>query len=280
MSHQLLRKLLARPIAFHPALARLAGRVTAGLFLSQLLYWCERSSHEDGWVYKDANEWEEETTLSEDEQRGARKVLEKLGFIQVAYASKYFPERFTKFEKTFCYRIDFDRLFESLEHANESQSTVVIEGPKFPLRETKNPIPTQEHTTPRSENSGVGSQKIPVHTTESTPETTTTPTQQSSGGVDIEEMVKAALWTEEKAGRQIRTRGGWELNLRNRYAKGFSPADLADFAEYQRAITRTAENQQRTAIAHAPPKLDPAALAHGNALLKQIDKGRRARLSS
>lgn len=270
MSTQLLRACLSRPIAFHPVLARLTGRATAGLFLSQLIYWCGRSSHEDGWVYKDSEEWEAETTLSKDEQRGARKVLEKLAFIQVGYASKHFPQTFNKFDKTFCYRIDFDRLVECLEHENGPQTSVVTEGRKFPLRESE--IPTS-----RPGNSHSESRKFPPLTTEITTETTTTPYPLKNGGGDVEEMVLAAVWTEERAGRKIVTRGRWEARLRERLARGFSPADLADLAEYRKAMARTAEHAQRTAAASAPPKFNPATAAADRERLEEIDRKRKAR---
>ena len=85
MNDQLLfLDLLDRPVAFHPVLARLAGKATAGLLLSQLFYWSKHSTHPAGWVYKSARQWEVETTLTGDEQRGARKV-------SVNSAALFFP---------------------------------------------------------------------------------------------------------------------------------------------------------------------------------------------
>jgi hypothetical protein len=235
----MLRQLLARPIAFHPALSRLVGKATAGLFLSQMVYWSERRSHPDGWVYKSWKEWERETTLSEDEQRTARKLLENLGLIQIDYAFKHFPDKFSKFEKDFCYRVNFEQLFSCLSHVNAAQSPVVSEGENFPPRETENPTSAPEISHFVEGNSD-------VHTTKTTEsKTTTTMATGNSGGgsVDIEELIEALVWELKKAGRTIKSRGGWESKIRNdKKNNGFSGADLAtlrDFREAQVLLLKT-----------------------------------------
>ncbi|WKX33950.1 hypothetical protein Q4S50_18290 [Klebsiella pneumoniae subsp. pneumoniae] len=73
--------LLDRPIAFQRSFIRLDIGVTAALFLSQMIYWTNRSD-DDGWVYKTQEEWEEETGLSRYEQEGARKKLRSIGVLQ------------------------------------------------------------------------------------------------------------------------------------------------------------------------------------------------------
>lgn len=76
--------MLASPIAFHPVLARISGSVTAGLMLSQGLYWAkvlERTNPTaDGWFYKTQAQWTAETCLSRWEQDGARKLLRGFSF--------------------------------------------------------------------------------------------------------------------------------------------------------------------------------------------------------
>jgi hypothetical protein len=72
-----------RPIAYHASLARALKSVTAGILLSQLLYWMERGgSDEDGWIWKTRDELEEETALTRTEQETARKVLVKAGVME------------------------------------------------------------------------------------------------------------------------------------------------------------------------------------------------------
>ncbi len=120
MSADLLRTLLTRPIAFHPALARAAGSAAAGLFLSQLLYWSNRGRNEDGWIWKHAREWEEETCLTLDEQKTARKKLREAGLVE---ESNLRALGINKFSTTNAFRINFEALQNAL---NGLQTRVVI----------------------------------------------------------------------------------------------------------------------------------------------------------
>ena len=69
--------LLDRPIAYHRVFATLTGSVKAAVMLSQAVYWQKRAKQADGWWYKSAEEWEEETGLTRHEQDTARKAFEK-----------------------------------------------------------------------------------------------------------------------------------------------------------------------------------------------------------
>jgi len=79
--------LLVRPVAYHPALARLLGSVPAAVMLSQSIYWQQRvpvsrpaGCPGKGWWYHTSDEWEVETALSEGMQLTARKILRKTSF--------------------------------------------------------------------------------------------------------------------------------------------------------------------------------------------------------
>jgi hypothetical protein len=72
---------LGRVVAFHPGLKKVTGSISATLLLSQLLYWTPRSNN-DGWVYKNSFEWEEETGLTYNEQKTARDKLLALNLIE------------------------------------------------------------------------------------------------------------------------------------------------------------------------------------------------------
>lgn len=74
--------LLDRPIAFHPPLVDLGIGITGALMLGQALYWSRRTNDPDGWFYKTAIEWEDETRLTRFEQEGARRRLREAGFIE------------------------------------------------------------------------------------------------------------------------------------------------------------------------------------------------------
>lgn len=69
-------QILDRPIAYHRIFVTLTGSVKAAVMLSQALYWQPRSRQKDGWWYKTAEEWEEETGLTRHEQATARKDCE------------------------------------------------------------------------------------------------------------------------------------------------------------------------------------------------------------
>jgi hypothetical protein len=73
-------EILDRPIAFHRCFVKITGSVSAALMLSQAVYWSNRTNDPDGWFYKTAEEWEEETGLSAYEQEGARRRLRATGF--------------------------------------------------------------------------------------------------------------------------------------------------------------------------------------------------------
>ncbi len=85
---ELYRQLLTdRPVGFRPGLARRVGGATAGLFLSQLLYWSEgRGDDPDGWIYKTQAEWSKETALTRREQETGRKYLKAIGVVEEYYS--------------------------------------------------------------------------------------------------------------------------------------------------------------------------------------------------
>jgi hypothetical protein len=71
-----------RPIAYHAVLARALGSVTAGILLSQLLYWTPRAQDQEGWFWKTQEEIYQETALSRREQETARRVLLDAGLLE------------------------------------------------------------------------------------------------------------------------------------------------------------------------------------------------------
>lgn len=75
-------ELLDRPIAFHRGFVKPAGSVNAALLLSQMFYWNNRTTNPDGWFYKTAEDFEEETGLSRKEQSTARRQLRELNWVE------------------------------------------------------------------------------------------------------------------------------------------------------------------------------------------------------
>lgn len=77
---------LGNPVAYYARFARIAGGAREALFLSQLWYWTQRmiAKHGesfDGWIWKDADEWQTETGLTRAEQKTARKHLGERGLL-------------------------------------------------------------------------------------------------------------------------------------------------------------------------------------------------------
>jgi hypothetical protein len=67
---------------FNSALGKIAKSATAGLFMSQLLYWWGKGSNEK-WIYKTIREMQEETCLTRSEQDRAIKIWKKLEILKV-----------------------------------------------------------------------------------------------------------------------------------------------------------------------------------------------------
>jgi hypothetical protein len=101
-----LRALLSdRPIAFHPALARLLGGINEALLFQQLAYWSDKGDDPE-WIYKSQVELETETTLSEYQQLQARKKLKAVGVIEDE--RRGVPARLY-------YRVNWEAVFRLLE---------------------------------------------------------------------------------------------------------------------------------------------------------------------
>jgi hypothetical protein len=83
-TRKVLLALLDTPIAFHRVFVKIGGGATAGLLLSQAFYWSKNRAARarDGWFYKSAAEWEEETGLTRREQETARRHLRERGLLE------------------------------------------------------------------------------------------------------------------------------------------------------------------------------------------------------
>lgn len=58
------------------------GSVESALLLSQIIYWTDRTTREDGFFYKTDDEWHKEIKISKYSIRKARKKLESMGFLE------------------------------------------------------------------------------------------------------------------------------------------------------------------------------------------------------
>lgn len=159
----ILRILGGRPLAYHPAFARMYG-IKAGVMLGQLLYWDEKGYDPDGWIKKTCAEMEEETALSEKEQETARARLKGAGVIE--YQMRGLPAMPN-------YRVDFDRLADEIVAYQQGR-------PKRPSKVGQNGLASE---TP-SKGSKVGQNGLAYYPETTKTETTKTETteEERAGG--------------------------------------------------------------------------------------------------
>jgi hypothetical protein len=110
MGDMSLKKLLDRPIAYHRVFVELAGGVEGAVFLSQLFYWSNRTKNKQGWVYKSAKEWEEETGLTRYAQGKSKEYLVDKGVIEITKKGRA--------PHTIHFRINEDRILSLLKSEN------------------------------------------------------------------------------------------------------------------------------------------------------------------
>lgn len=133
-----LQDLVGQPVAIYPGFKVLGAGLTGTSFLSQAVYWTERTSN--GWFYKSRDEWEAETGLSRSEQELARKKLVAIGVLEEA--RKGIPCRLH-------FRVDTDALMAILSDEvlqASAQETCNQVGRKPANKEDEN-TPTSGHET-------------------------------------------------------------------------------------------------------------------------------------
>ena len=102
MKHEISKKLNERPISFKPLYVDLTGSVTAGLYLSQLMYWFSKKDK----FYKTDVDLATETRLTPKELVAAKKKIKLLPFLEITREG--IPSRTN-------YKIDWDLYEKALE---------------------------------------------------------------------------------------------------------------------------------------------------------------------
>ncbi len=125
---------LEKPVVLHPQLVKLFGDINQALFWQQIYYWSDKGQDPDGWIYKNKEELEEETTLSRYQQDRARKKLEEMGYLE------------TKIKKangspTLHYKVDIGKVRNLLMEKRETYYSI---SEKLTIPYTEN---TTENTT-------------------------------------------------------------------------------------------------------------------------------------
>lgn len=127
MDNTLLKQLHERPIAYYPIYRKITGSTTAGILLSQLMYWFSKKDK----LYKTDADIMAETLLTERELKTAKKKIKALPFIAVTLEGV--PA------KTY-YEIDWELYQTSLAETSE------LCGPNSPNSDGQN-VPTNSKNT-------------------------------------------------------------------------------------------------------------------------------------
>ena len=117
-----LLRIIGKPIAYYPQLAKPLGGVNASLLFGHFFYWKDKGCSELG-VYRTADEIEVETGLSRDEQRTARKKLRERGVL---------IETEKRIEHRIYYKLDLDRFDEIISQSGSGD---------FPIADSDIPNP-------------------------------------------------------------------------------------------------------------------------------------------
>ncbi len=104
----LLQQLNQRPIVYYPIYRNITGSTTAGILLSQLMYWFSKKQK----IYKTDMEIKEETSLTDNELRSAKKVIKNLSFVEVT--KEGIPA------KTF-YKIDWEKYKATMIESSQNK---------------------------------------------------------------------------------------------------------------------------------------------------------------
>ena len=109
-------------------LKKLNGNHVAALFLSQLIYWTDKT--QDGWIFKSYSDWENEIFVKEKKLREIKKELEELGLIETKIQKAYGVP-------TVHYRVNQDALINFLlcddaEKKGDEPKTAETKPPKSP----------------------------------------------------------------------------------------------------------------------------------------------------
>lgn len=141
--------LLDRPIAYHRVFVTLTKSVKAAVLLSQAIYWQKRASQTDGWWYKTAEEWQEETGLTKHEQDTARRDCEP-----------YLTSDLRGVPATLYWKIDEEKLTKALIQFSGKRKTRISESAKQVTRKAQNIKRNTEITTENTTAVAVDTSKL------------------------------------------------------------------------------------------------------------------------
>ena len=139
-------KLNGKPIAYFPQLAKPLGGANASILFSHFFYWNDKGESELG-IYRTAQEIEQETGLTVQEQRTARAKLRERGIL---------IETEKRIEHRIYYRLDLD-VFDELmmQHSRNAEST-------FPESQINSPEMQNQHSGSGKSTAVIGTEDLAV----------------------------------------------------------------------------------------------------------------------
>jgi hypothetical protein len=153
-----LLRIIGKPIAYYPQLAKPLGGVNASLLFGHFFYWNDKGRSELG-VYRTADEIEVETGLSRDEQRTARRKLRERGVL---------IETEKRIEHRIYYKLDLDRFDEIISQSGSGDFPIAdsdIPNPEVGNSQSGSgdfPIADSDIPNPEVGNSQSGSGDFPI----------------------------------------------------------------------------------------------------------------------
>jgi hypothetical protein len=165
---EIAKTLLKRPVAFHWALARVCESVTAGLMLSQSIYWSERTDDPEGWFYKTRVDWFNELCIGKDKQITAREILRELGFIK---------EKLEGNPPKLYFQVQFANVYKAVAQLSAKQTIKgrknrQLENPTIGVGKTDNQPSGNQTILPSGNQTNIEEQRLPETTSDTTTEIT------------------------------------------------------------------------------------------------------------
>ncbi len=92
------------------------GDLNAGIMLGQIIYWTDRGAKKnDGWIFKSASEWYNETRLTDKRVKNGTKKLKKLGLVDVTLKA-------ARGHNTRWYKLNINATLEELKKLYDERS--------------------------------------------------------------------------------------------------------------------------------------------------------------
>jgi len=129
---------IGRVVAYYPNLKKITDSTTASILLCQFLYWSDKTK--DEWIWKTSDDIEDETGLTYNEQRTARRILSTLGLI---------TEEYKRLDHISRYKVNPDVLNNLWQEVTGKESNLTIKSNKKVKKDKPQVVDKSKATAPR-----------------------------------------------------------------------------------------------------------------------------------